>query len=140
MEGGDRKPNFHRIVVLSLTTASLGNGLGIGLADLTTQRFADEFDWQTTYINLFTSTEPGVMNTREGQMPLALASDKEAIEAALFSSLASNEPRVCRIKSTAELDEFWVSEALANEIRAHENFAIVAPAEPLGFDPRGNLF
>ena len=35
------RPNYRRIVVLSLTYPSLGNGLGIGMADFTTRRFAD---------------------------------------------------------------------------------------------------
>ena len=40
MNGGSRDPDFRRIVVLSLTRGSLGNGLGIGLAVFTTERFA----------------------------------------------------------------------------------------------------
>ena len=140
MEGGERKPNFHRIVVLSLTKASLGNGLGIGLADFTTQRFVDEFDWDTTYVNLFTATEPGIMNTREGQLPLALSSDKEAIAAALFSSLASEHPRVCRIKSTADLEEFWVSEPLIAEMETDARFSVESMPGPFEFDASGNLF
>jgi hypothetical protein len=140
MNGGERRPDFHRIVVLSLTRASLGNGLGIGLADLTTQRFVDEFDWDSTYVNLFTATEPGVMNTREGQLPLALSSDKEAIEAGLFSSLASDSPRVCRIKSTAHLDELWVSEPLLAELTDNAKFRVESAPASLKFDARGNLF
>jgi hypothetical protein len=140
MDGGAREPDFRRIVVLSLTTPSLGNGLGIGLADFTTQRFVDEFDWNTTYVNLFTAIEPNAMNTREGQLPLALGSDREAIEVGLFSSLASNEPRVCRIKSTAELDEFFVSEALLQELNGNDKFETLSRPEPLEFGSDGNLF
>ena len=97
------QPNYHRIVVLSLTEASLGNGLGIGMADFTTQRFADAYDPVVSYVNLLTASEPGG-NTREGPMPLALPSDQEAIEVALFSSLAGEAERVCRIRNTAMLD------------------------------------
>jgi hypothetical protein len=140
MNGGPREPDFRRIVVLSLTEASLGNGLGIGLADFTTRRFVDNFDWQTTYVNLFTATEPGVMNTREGLLPIALPSDREAIESGLFSSLASADARVCRIRSTAELDEFFVSEVLAREIEGNESFSVEGRPEELDFNAAGNLF
>lgn len=141
MNGGPREPDFRRIVVLSLTHGSLGNGLGIGLADFTTQRFVDEFDWNTTYVNLFTATEPGAMNSREGQLPLALSTDREAIEAALFSSLASAEhPRVCRIRNTAHLSEFWASPALVSELGGNDKFSTDGKAEPLGYDGKGNLF
>ena len=41
-----------RIVALSLTKPSLGNALGIGLADFTTRRVMEEYDPGTTYVNL----------------------------------------------------------------------------------------
>jgi hypothetical protein len=141
MNGGSREPDFRRIVVLSLTHGSLGNGLGIGLADFTTQRFVDEFDWDTTYVNLFTATEPGAMNSREGQLPLALPADRPAIEAALFSSLAPPEhPRVCRIRNTANLSEFWVSQALVEELEGNDKFSSEGSVEPLNYSEDGNLF
>jgi hypothetical protein len=63
ISGGVHKPDFRRVVVLSLTPESLGNGLGIGLADFTTRRFVDEYDDAVTYVNLLTATEPGTVNT-----------------------------------------------------------------------------
>jgi hypothetical protein len=140
MNGGKRKPDFRRIAVLSLTHASLGNGLGIGMADFTTERFRKEFDPGVTYVNLFTATEPGIMNTKEGLLPLALPSDKEAIESALYTALPLSAPRVCRIKNTALLDEFWASPALLGELENDSRFKIETAPAPLEFDKRGNLF
>ena len=140
MTGGPHEPDYRRIAVLSLTNASLGNGLGIGLADFTTKRFLDEYDSAVTYVNLLTATEPDAMNTREGPLPIALGSDREAIEVALFSSLASERPRVCRIKSTAMLDELWVSEALLDEVKQNSGLRVSSGAAPLEFDEKGNLF
>ncbi len=140
MSGGAHEPDFRRICVLSLTSQSLGNGIGIGLADFTTQRFMNEYDARVTYVNLLTATEPGAMNTREGPLPLVLASDREAIEVALFSSLASARPRVCRIKNTACLDEFWVSEALLEEVSQNECLSQEEQPCSLEFDADGNLF
>ena len=140
MSGGPPQPDYRRIVVLSLTPASLGNGLGIGLADFTTQRFMDEYDPAVTYVNLLTATEPDAMNTREGPLPLAIESDREAIEVALFSSLASASPRVCRIKNTAMLDEMWVSAALLDEVDQNSKLRISPGITPLEFNEKGNLF
>jgi len=112
--GGEKKPDYKRIVALSLTPGSMGNGLGIGLADFTTERFARAYDPHATWINLLTASEPGARNTVEGPLPLALASDREAIEVALYSCLGTN-PRVCRIQNTASLHEFWISESLTEE-------------------------
>ncbi|HXD75402.1 MAG TPA: hypothetical protein VN628_16770 [Vicinamibacterales bacterium] len=131
-------PNYRRIVVLSLTEASLGNGLGIGMADFTTRRFADAYDPHVSYINLLTASEPGG-NTREGPVPLALGSDREAMEVGLFSSLAGPDARVCRIRNTAKLDELWVSEALLGEVARNPALHVIEPPGPLPFDERGNL-
>lgn len=140
IKGGKREPDFFRIVALSLTKPSLGNGLGIGLADFTTERFAREFDFRKTYINLLTASEPGEMGTREGRLPLALASDREAIEVALYSAIAGDPPRVCRIKSTSRLAEFEVSEALLDEVKQNPNLTVLEDPRPLEFDAGGNLF
>jgi hypothetical protein len=132
------RPDYRRIVVLSLTAASLGNGLGIGMADFTTRRFADAYDPVISYINLLTASEPGG-NTREGPVPLALPNDQEAIEVALFSSLAGAAERVCRIKNTAMLDEMWVSPPLLAEVERNPSLHIVHPPSPVLFDENGNL-
>jgi hypothetical protein len=136
---GPRHPNCRRVVVLSLTYPSLGNGLGIGMADFTTRRFVDAYDPSVSYINLLTASEPEG-NTREGPMPLALESDCEAAEVALFSSLAGGAPRVCRIRNTASLDEIWVSEGLLDEVKTNPKLTVTADAAPLPFDSAGNLF
>jgi len=131
-------PNYKRIVVLSLTYPSLGNGLGIGMADFTTRRFADAYDPAVSYVNLLTASEPGG-NTREGPLPLVLESDQEAVEVGLFSSLPGAAPRVCRIQNTARLDEMRVSDALLDDVRRNSRLHIVAPPAPVGYDAHGNL-
>jgi hypothetical protein len=133
------EPNYKRIVVLSLTYPSLGNGLGIGMADFTTQRFVDSYDPDVSYVNLLTASEPGG-NTREGPLPLVLHSDREAAEVGLFSSLAGADPRVCRIRNTARLDELWASQALLAEIQANANLEILQAPASMEFDNAGNLF
>jgi hypothetical protein len=132
-------PNYKRIVVLSLTDASLGNGLGIGMADFTTRRFVDSYDPAISYVNLLTASEPGG-NTREGPLPLALDSDREAVEVGLFSSLAGASPRVCRIKNTAMLDELWASEALLDEIKHNSKLESIEPPSRMEFNGAENLF
>src|SRR5581483_7830729 len=133
------QPNYKRIVVLSLTYPSLGNGLGIGMADFTTRRFVDSYDPAVSYVNLLTASEPDG-NTREGPLPLALDSDREAVEVGLFSSLAGPAPRVCRIKNTALLDEVWASEALLEKVKGNRNLEILQTPSPMQFNSKENLF
>lgn len=140
LEGGPHEPDFQRIVALSLTAASLGNGLGIGLADFTTERFMEEYDQNVTSVNMLTATEPASTNPKEGRIPIALPTDREAIGVGLYSALAGTQPRVCRIKSTAALDEFWVSEALLEEVGLNSNLTVEQQPEPVPFNDVGNLF
>ena len=140
IKNSERKPDYYRIVALSLTEPSLGNGMGIGLADFTTERFVQQFDPAVTYVNLLTATEPDEMNTREGPLPLALPSDREAVSVALYSALAGDNPRLCRIKSTVALEEFWVSEALLDDLKKDSSLSLIEPPRPMEFDSAGNLF
>lgn len=139
VSGGDHAPDFARIVALSLTPESLGNGLGVGLADFVTARLAATYDARATYINLLTASEPGARNCVEGPLPLALESERRAAEVGLFSALASDQPRVCRIRSTARLDELWVSPALLGEVAGNERLELVAPPAPIAFDDGGHF-
>jgi hypothetical protein len=139
VSGGKRAPDFRRIAVLSLTSGSLGNGLGIGLADTTTQRFARSFDAAATWVNLLTASEPGVLNTLEGKLPLVLPCDRDAIEVALHSSLAGPRARICRIRSTADLGQLWCSEALLDEVRRSPSLQLEEPPAPWPYDAGGNL-
>jgi hypothetical protein len=138
--GGRGEPNYNykRIVALSLTRGSLGNGLGLGLADFTTQRLLKDYDPEVTYLNLLTATEPN-STCREGPVPLALGNDLEAIEVGLYSSLAGENPRVCRIKSTAGLEELWVSKALLSEVKSNPKLAVLDGPAQMCFDRTGNL-
>lgn len=80
------------------------------------------------------------MNTKEGLLPLALNSDREAMEVALYSTLAGPKPRICRIQSTKDLGEMWVSEALLPEVRSHSKLSILEKPKSQRFDSKGNLF
>jgi len=140
VSGGEQKPDFRRIVVLSLTRESCGNGLGVGIADFTTERFVKDFDQIATYVNIFTSTERGTMGQRKGSLPLALPNDREAMQVALYSSQAGVNSRICRIKNTANLSQMWVSEGLLEEAKSNPQLIILDQLKPLPFDSSGNLF
>ena len=85
------------------------------MADFTTRRFADAYDPVVSYVNLLTASEPGG-NTREGPLPLALDSDREAIEVGLFSSLPGAVHACAGSGTPPVLDEMWVSDALLDEV------------------------
>jgi hypothetical protein len=90
-------------------------------------------------MNLLTAMEPE-STTREGPLPLALDTDREAIEVGLYSALVDGRARVCRIRSTASLSEMWVSEALLDEIQGAADITVEEEPRDLPFNSAGNLW
>ncbi|MGH2375257.1 MAG: DUF362 domain-containing protein [bacterium] len=128
-------PRIGRIVVLRLAPASEGNAQGIGLADLTTQRLVDAIDRKTTNLNIITSTY-----LQRGFIPITLASDRDAIEAA-FDTLGITDRAsalVMRIPNTLHLERVRASLAVADAIRGQEGVT-VGPADDWPFLPDGRL-
>jgi hypothetical protein len=126
-----------RIVVLDLTAKTKGNAIGLGLADITTERVWLKIDLQATYTNTITTTYLNL-----AKIPLMASSDQEAIQIALSSipgCCLPEEARVVRIKNTKDLEEIFISQALKNE--ALENPAIEVLSEALDpeFDKNGNF-
>ncbi|EAX48881.1 conserved hypothetical protein [Thermosinus carboxydivorans Nor1] len=129
-------PVINKLVVLDLTEKTHGNANGIGAADFTTRKLVDKIDWEYTYANALTSTicEPI-------RIPMVLASDKEAILAAIKTSYARDlaAVRLVRIKDTLHLGEIYISEALLAEARANPNVEIGSEPMAMQFDAQGNL-
>ena len=69
-----------RIFVRDLTDQSKGNAIGIGLADITTQRLVDKIDYAATYKNCITAA-----SLEKGAVPMHFGNDRQAIEVALDS-------------------------------------------------------
>jgi hypothetical protein len=132
--GGETKPNFERIVVLDLTDESDGNGLGVGIADFTTRRLYDKLDLAKMYMNGLTGNALAAI-----KIPIVLESDRQAMEVALHSVGHAADARMAIVRSTADLDELWVSEALRAEVMANPALSILSTSGPLEFDPDGRL-
>ncbi|MDP9382027.1 MAG: hypothetical protein M3Q29_18165 [Chloroflexota bacterium] len=134
---GERVPDYKRIVVLDLTEQTRGNALGIGQADFTTRRLVEKIDHRATTINMLTAA------SRDGRLieaavPIALESDREAIEVALRAAVPEAPPRVCWIRSTDDLGEMWVSEALLPEVRQSPQLELLGELGAWPFDETGN--
>jgi len=126
-----------RIIALDLTPQSHGNALGMGLADIITQRFRDKVDLRTTYANVITS---GFLE--RGFIPLVMPSDRDAIEVALKTCgrrVSAETARLMIIKNTLEIEEAYVSTAILEE--AQRNPLIKEAGEPQNmlFNQQGSL-
>lgn len=127
-------PLIHKLAVLGLTPETHGNGLGMGLADFTTQEVANSLDLYAMYMNSCTSTF-----TERVRLPIVLADEKEVIQAAVATCwhLDGREARLCVIRSTLHLDQILLSPALAKDLG--DKGEIVGAPRALEFDGAGRL-
>jgi hypothetical protein len=129
-------PRITRIFVRDLTDATNGNGIGIGLADFTTDRAVKALDLSSMYMNATTS-----LGLNTAKIPIHFASDRDAIDTAL-GSLAYSEPdriRIVRIANTLNLERILVSECCTEMLRTRPGISIVGQARAMQFDQSGNL-
>ncbi|MBN1687241.1 MAG: DUF2088 domain-containing protein [Spirochaetales bacterium] len=129
-------PHVDQYVVLSLSEATHGNSLGVGMAHYTTKKVFDETDFDAGYPNALTARV--VLGVR---MPMVLNTEKLAIQAAAYVAAGNGvaNPRILRIKNSSHVDEIWISEAMLQDARKHPNIEIVGEAAPFDFDAEGNL-
>jgi len=129
-------PKITRIIVLDLTDESHGNAIGIGLADYTTKRLTSKIDPVAMATNAITAMTP-----EKGRIPIALLTDKEAVEAALktIGAVEPEKARVVHIKNTLEMGELDISGAVLEELKGRTDLKLIEKLGPLSFDSEGNL-
>jgi hypothetical protein len=130
------RPTITRLAVLDLSVETRGNALGIGLADLTTARLVHGIDPTPMRVNCLTSNF-----LSRARIPLALPTDRDVIAASLETcwKIEQDEVRMVLIPNTLEIASFWVSAAMAQEVKAHAELSFETDFLPIPFDEHGNL-
>lgn len=124
------------IAVLDLTETTHGNAYGMGLANVITARVARQIDWKAVYTNALTS---GVLGMWRTSMPMTMADDRRAIQAALRGCGEEQEnARLVFLRDTLTLDRLWVSPSLRSQVEAHPRLKIVDET-PLAFGDHGAM-
>ncbi len=129
-------PDVKYLIVGDVSEESHGNALGVGLADLTTERLAGRIDRGAMNANVVTSTF-----VERAKVPMVLANDKEALETAVRCNwgVPPGETRFVRIPNTLHLEHLYVSENLVEEALAGSDAEVVSDPEDLRFDAEGRL-
>ena len=144
MRAGDRGfervsggPVIKRVSILDISAESKGNGNGLGMADFTTVRAVEKFDFSQTYPNTLTALLTGGV-----KIPMVLPNDKQAFQACMKTSSHENweDTTFVRIHNTLCLTEIEVSENLLPELVSDPRFEVVCQPYNLEFDEFGNLF
>ncbi len=126
---------FERIFIRDLSPMSYGNAIGLGLAEIVTDRLVNKTDWQPTRINGLTSL--GLASIRT---PIHLPTDRECLEAIMptVGKFEMSEVTVGWVRNTLELGTIALSENLRPEIAKNPMLEILG-ARNMEFDGDGNL-
>ena len=130
------RPVVTRLAVLDASEETHGNIVGVGFADLTTERLVSKIDPEPFRINVLTSC-----CLERARIPITLPTDREVFEAALATCwrIDPTEARVVIIPNTLELTTLWVSPALEAEVAAHPHLSFETDFGPIPFSTDGTL-
>ena len=129
-------PNVKYLIVGDVSEESHGNALGVGLADLTTERLVGQIDRNAMNANVVTSTF-----LERAKVPMVLSDDREALRTAVRCNwgVPPEETRFVRIPNTLHLEHLYVSENLVEEALANSDAEVVSGPEELRFDADGSI-
>ncbi len=130
------RPTITRIAVLDLSPESHGNAVGVGLADLTTERLVSQIDPEPMRVNVLTASF-----LERARVPIALPTDRDVLSTALETCWRSDpdQVRLVLIPNTLELQTLWISPALESEVQAHSQLERRGEFEAIPFLDDGSL-
>ena len=139
MANGEPDPPSPRtalLAVLSLTEASHGNAVGVGLADLISHRLCQAIDVQATYLNSISGGFPV-----QGKIPMVMSDDRQLMHAAavLLGAGSLTDRRIIHARDTLHLEELEVSTAVLQELEGRTDLEILRPLAPMAFDSNNLL-
>lgn len=130
------RPVVTRLGVLDVSEESHGNIVGVGFADLTTDRLVGRLDEASFRINVLTSC-----CLERARIPITLPTDREVIEQSLSTCwrIDPAEARMVVIPNTLELETLWVTAPLEAEVKAHPHLTLETEYRPLPLSAEGRL-
>jgi hypothetical protein len=131
----DTAPKFNRIFVRDLSALTYNSAVGLGMADVVTDRLVARTNWEPTYINSLTANTPAAVRT-----PIHFPTDRECIEriSPTVGKLDPADVTYGWIRNTMELGRIAFSENLRPQIESNPLLEIEATID-FDFDGGGNL-
>jgi hypothetical protein len=130
------KPSITRMCVLDISPDSDGNGTGIGIADLTTEKALKSI-WARPF-------EMNNLTARflwRSKLPIGFSTDRACVENGVETCWQPNYEKVrfCLIPNTLEVTDLWVSAPLAEEAKTLPDVELVGESRELPFNEYGEL-
>jgi hypothetical protein len=131
----DTAPKFKRIFVRDLSELTYNSAVGLGMADIVTDRLVNRTNWEPTIINSLTANTPAAIRT-----PVHFATDRECLTriAPTVGKLDLSEVTYGWIRNTMELGRLAMSENLLPEIEGNPLLEVEARID-VEFDGESNL-
>ncbi|HWQ54429.1 MAG TPA: hypothetical protein VN442_12150, partial [Bryobacteraceae bacterium] len=129
-------PQIQRIFVRNLSEHTYNNGVGLGMADIVTDRLVNRIDWAPTHINSLTANTPAAIRT-----PIHFPTDRECLEkiAPTVGKFDMLEVTFGWIRNTMQLTHMAFSENLRPQIEANPQLEIIEGPLEMPYGPDGNL-
>jgi hypothetical protein len=130
-----RLPSIHRIFVRALHPQSYGNAIGVGMADVTTERLVRQIDWEPTRVNAASAGVPSRI-----RIPAHFATDRECLQW-IASTTGTLDPALVTygwIRNTLELDRVAISPNLRTSVERRPDVTVQGECA-VQWDSCGNL-
>lgn len=129
-------PDITKVGILDLSNESLGNANGVGLADFATKKLYNKINFDYTYLNALTSTEPNSI-----KLPMILDNDELVIKACAKTCgiLDEKNIKVVIIENTKNLNELYMSKVAYDSVVEKNKVEIISNEKEISFDEEGNL-
>ncbi len=129
-------PRIERIFIRGLSDLSYGNGVGLGMADVVSDRLLSRIDWNPTRINSLTASTPAAIRT-----PLHFPTDRECLER-IAPTVGKHDVRQVTygwLRNSLELGLLAMSENLRPQIEKNRDLEVLGAPRPMEFEAGGNL-
>jgi hypothetical protein len=128
-------PKIQRIFVRNLSELTYNSGVGMGMADVVSQRLVNRINWEPTWINSLTANTPAAIRT-----PIHFPTDRECLEriAPTVGKIDLDQVTYGWIRNTMELGRIALSENLRGEVEGNPLLEIEATVD-FDFDGQSNL-
>ena len=129
-------PKIFRIFVRDLSPLSNGNAIGMGLADVITDRLFEKVNFEATWVNSLTASSPPAAFS-----PMHFPDDRTCLEKIVptCGKLDLSEVSIAWIRNSMDIGELAISENLVPRVRDNPEVEIVSEPGQLEFDDAGNL-
>jgi hypothetical protein len=128
-------PRIHRIFVRDLSELTYNSAVGLGMADVVTDRLVNRINWEPTLINSLTANTPAAIRT-----PIHFPGDRECLEriAPTVGKLDLDQVTYGWIRNTMELGRLGLSENLRAAVEKNAQLEIETTID-FEFDGESNL-